>query len=89
MPILGSFIKTVLSIGRKVKLPRPLYQQQADELEKLLRKAAYTKFGLQYDFINLLQHSHYINEFRERVPLFDYDSLYAAWWHKAVNQESY
>jgi GH3 auxin-responsive promoter len=88
MPILGSFIKTVLSIGRKVKLPRPLYQQQADELEKLLRKAAYTKFGLQYDFINLLQHSHYINEFRERVPLFDYDSLYAAWWHKAVNQES-
>jgi GH3 auxin-responsive promoter len=88
MPILGSLIKTVLSIGNRVKLPRPLYQQQAKELKKLLEKAAYTQFGLHYDFTNLLQHDTHIDTFRTRVPIFDYNSLYEAWWHKAVAQEA-
>jgi GH3 auxin-responsive promoter len=87
MPLLGSFIKTVLSIGKKVKLPRPLYQQQENELQKLLQKAAYTQFGLHYGFVNLLQHDDFIHKFRTEVPLFDYNSLHEAWWHKAVAQE--
>ena len=74
-----------LSLGATQKLPQrsrtPLQQQQA-ALRKLLKKAQPTAFGKYYDFAGLLAAQNPAEAFRETVPIFDYEQMAAAWWHR-------
>lgn len=89
--ILGSLIKTVYSVGSipvefKQKHFEPI-KAQKKELRKLLRKADHTAFGEYYDFDSILESSDILNSFREKIPVFDYNSMYKNWWFRALNGE--
>lgn len=47
-------------------------------LEKLLKKASDTEFGKEFNFTDLTDYKSY----RERVPLFDYESMWREWWQR-------
>jgi hypothetical protein len=55
---------------------------QQDELEKLLKKAKDTLFGIHYDFKSILEADDIQKAFAEKVPYFDYNKLNSEWWSK-------
>ncbi len=73
MPLISSifswFMKQrVHQIELFIKFP---YDVQDELLRKLILQARYTEFGRRYDFSSLVN----TNQFRQRVPLQDYESL--------------
>lgn len=56
-------------------------------LRRLLRKAAYTKFGLHYQFSEILRSENLIEAFQQHVPVHNYNSIYTHWWHRAMEGE--
>ena len=89
MAILGNLLKRGLSIResleQKYSWPPELQKQ---ELKKLLIAASATEFGSFYSFDQILQAFRsrepqaYQDAFRSAVPVFDYDRLFAQWWHR-------
>ena len=74
------------TIARTLKLhPGPQRRQQGRVLKKLLKKARYTEFGQTYHFDEILLHKHPEKIFQQRVPVFDYDSIYEQWWHRTLD----
>ncbi len=67
-----------------------LVQQQTKTLRRLLQQAKDTAFGRHYDFNALLAlpDQQLLEAYRQRVPLFDYDSIYDAWWHRMLKGEA-
>lgn len=93
MPILGTFIKTAyelrnMPVALKKQRINPV-QAQKEQLKSLLRKAEFTAFGEHYDFSGILTRKNYVEAFREKVPVFDYNSMYKQWWYRALNGEAY
>lgn len=94
MPILGSFIKKAYEISnipidqKKRKQTNP-YQTQLKVLRKLIRKAQFTAFGEHYDFSELLRTPDYVKYFQEKVPIYDYNSMFKKWWYRALNGEAF
>jgi len=88
MPILGPFIKRALRIGETLerRLPHDPVRHQHRALRRLLKKAAATTFGQYYDFKSILEARDMITAFQQQVPLFDYEQMYAKWWHMTLNQ---
>jgi hypothetical protein len=89
MPLIGSLIKRTIRINPGISLlplQSPLQQQQK-VLRRLLRKAAYTQFGLHYRFVDILREENLIEAFRNRVPVFNYNSLFDGWWHRILEGE--
>jgi len=83
MPIIGKIIKTGVSIGYKViHFPKAPLKAQENVLRKLLSTAQNTQFGQHYQFHNLLKSGNLLQDFRQTVPVFDYDMLYRQWWHQ-------
>ena len=82
MPIFD--LKLPPSIARALNLPvsNPR-QQQIKVLKKLLRKARFTQFGQLYRFDEILMSRHPGKKFQQLVPAYDYNKIYAQWWHKA------
>jgi hypothetical protein len=73
------------SIAKALRLPQKSpWRQQVKVLKKLLRRARFTEFGQQYRFDEILLHKHPEQAFRENVPSFDYNTIYAQWWHKTL-----
>jgi len=58
-------------------------RQQLRVLKKLLRKARFTEFGQTYKFDEVLLSRHPGKKFQQLVPTYNYNKMYAAWWHKA------
>lgn len=58
-------------------------RQQLRVLKKLLRKARFTEFGQTYKFDEVLLSRHPGKKFQQLVPSYNYNKMYAAWWHKA------
>ncbi|MEP7144918.1 MAG: GH3 auxin-responsive promoter family protein [Ferruginibacter sp.] len=82
MPIFE--LKLPKSIARALKLPLSDPRlQQIKVLKKLLRKARFTQFGQLYKFDEILMSRHPGKKFQQLVPAYDYNKLYAQWWHKA------
>ncbi|HRI26791.1 MAG TPA: GH3 auxin-responsive promoter family protein [Chitinophagales bacterium] len=86
--ISGQLLKTGVQLGyraantiKAVKPEKPI-QQQEKVLRYLLQMAQQTQFGRAYGFEELLRSKQCTKEFRKRVPVFDYDSLYKTWWHQ-------
>ena len=83
MPLLGQLIKRAITL--KYRLPQSRLgsmDYQRIELRYLLKRAQYTEFGKHYGFSSILDSPDPVKSFRERVPAFDYDSLYEGWWHR-------
>ncbi|MBS1917864.1 MAG: GH3 auxin-responsive promoter family protein [Bacteroidetes bacterium] len=73
------------SIARALRLPKKSpRRQQVKVLKKLLKKARFTEFGQQYRFDEILLSKHAGKKFQEIVPVFDYNKIYNAWWHKTL-----
>ncbi|KYG77477.1 GH3 auxin-responsive promoter [Roseivirga spongicola] len=88
MPLLGKIIKRAIDLGEQItdnsKTPQ---EHQEEVLKKLLKKAKDTAFGKFYQFEQLLESDSPIEEFRKKVPAFDYHRMHDAWWFKTVEGE--
>ena len=73
------------SVAKALRLPTndPRWQQLR-VLKKLLRKARFTEFGQKYRFDEILMSRHVGKKFQEAVPVYNYSSIYAEWWHKSL-----
>jgi hypothetical protein len=87
MPILGSIIKGAIDIRARIPARKNVYNQQVRQLHKLLEKAQFTAFGRQYGFSDLSLMEDPIKAFQKRVPIYDYQSIFDAWWHRALKGE--
>lgn len=78
-------IKLPNSVARALRLPThdPRWQQLR-VLKKLLRKARFTAFGQKYCFDEILRSRHAGKKFQEIVPVYNYNSIYAEWWHQSL-----
>jgi hypothetical protein len=59
-------------------------RQQVRVLKKLLKKARFTEFGQKYRFDELLLAKNPTKKFQEFVPTYNYNKIYAEWWHKTL-----
>lgn len=93
MPIIGHIIKKAYELrNMPVELRKQRHSpvlSQTLQLKKLLRKAQFTAFGEEYDFEAILDGSDLMNDFAQKVPVFDYNSMYKQWWYRALNGEAY
>lgn len=93
MPILGSIIKSAIELRSKMPIEnlktQDAYKLQIRTLRKLLRHAQLTSFGEEYGFQDMLRQRNPLAMFKERVPLFDYESMHRKWWHRTLNGEAY
>lgn len=90
MSIVGELIKRSLTLTEKIQARKPFdpLSLQQETLHRLLSKAQFTAFGEHYKFSSILRSSDPIRAFQERVPLFDYDKIHDAWWHRSLKNES-
>ncbi len=89
MALLGTLIARSLRIRKqftiKVAPPR-IYQRRV--LRHLLERGQYTAFGKKYGFDAMLSESlDWEKEFREKVPLHNYNSMFEQWWHRCLEGE--
>ena len=93
MPILGSIIKSAIELRGKMPIEnlksQDAYKIQIRTLRKLLRQAQLTSFGEEYNFQEMLRQRNPLPLYKQRVPLFDYDSMHRQWWYRALNGEAY
>jgi hypothetical protein len=83
MPIIE--VKLPNSLARALRLPQKSpRRQQMKVLKKLLKKARFTEFGQHFHFDKLLLGKHIGKNFQQAVPIFDYNKIYAEWWHKTL-----
>lgn len=87
MPILGSIIKGAIGIRSRIPARTNVYKQQYSQLRKLITKAQFTDFGVAYNFSELSLLEDPIKAFKNNVPVFDYQSIFDAWWHRALKGE--
>jgi len=93
MPILGSIIKSAIEFRSKIPIEnlkkQDAYRIQIRTLKKLLRQAQLTSFGEEYSFQDMLRQRNPLAAFKQKVPLFDYDSMHRQWWYRTLNGEAY
>jgi hypothetical protein len=87
MPILGSIIKQVINVRGRIPARTNVHKQQVRQLRKLMLKAQFTEFGKAYQFNELVLIDDPIKTFQQTVPIFDYQSIFDAWWHRALRGE--
>lgn len=90
MPILGTLIKKGIkireSLDQQYTSPEEL---QKNQLKKLLISANDTAFGRTFGFRSILEYYKsadsklFYNQYKECVPLHNYNQLYNNWWHKS------
>ncbi len=93
MPIIGSVIKRAIELrslsGKENLKGFDGNKVQKNTLKKLLRKAQFTHFGEEYRFSDILHSRDIITEFQNRVPVFDYNTMFKKWWYRSLNGEPY
>jgi acyl-CoA synthetase (AMP-forming)/AMP-acid ligase II len=89
MAFIGTILQEVLKIKKRLRTSRIVYDARLQDktLKKLLSKAKATQFGTQYNFKKILSESDIKRAFQNQVPIFDYDTFYAQWWHKTHKGE--
>ncbi len=88
MAILGSLIKGAIHLAGTLS-PGTEHgpEQQQDELTKLLTKARDTAFGKDHHFSEILNSEDIQSAFREAVPIFNYEKIFEAYWHRLLKYE--
>ncbi len=87
MPILGSIIKSAIDIRSRIPGRKNVYNQQVRQLSKLISKASFTSFGKHFGFSEMAFMEDPIKTFQNTVPIYDYQSIFDAWWHRALKGE--
>ncbi len=87
MAIIGSIIKQVIAVRSKIPARRSVYKQQIRQLRRLLLKAQFTEFGQKYSFNELVMVDDPIKIFQNKVPIYDYQSIFDLWWYRALKGE--
>lgn len=87
MAIIGNLISRSLRIRKKFsfKLGVTPRQYQLQVLHRLLFKAQDTQFGQHYGFEEILASPQFINLYKERVPVHNYNKMHQEWWHKCLD----
>lgn len=92
MEVIGSLIKRAIQIRSKIPVEKrnlnPILTQQ-QTLKKLLKKASITSFGEFYGFESILNSKDLIAGFKEKIPIFDYNTLYKKWWFRSIQGEAF
>jgi hypothetical protein len=93
MAILGSLLKKGIKIRESIEQGtiEPV-KLQGNELRKLLSKAQQTAFGKDFRFEEVLSEGNrdpkrLYKAFKSRVPTYDYNKLYNAYWHRTRQGE--
>ena len=91
MALLGTILKNGLKLSKSIQLkPTPAYELQRKELVKLISTAEDTDFGRNYHFYKILNKANSFDkksvfeEFKANVPIFNYNKIYDAWWHRTL-----
>lgn len=87
MAIIGTIIKSAIDIRARIPSRKSAYKQQVRQLQKLVTKAQFTAFGKHFNFTALSLMEDPIKAFQKTVPIYDYQSLFDAWWHRALKGE--
>lgn len=93
MPILGSIIKGAIEFPSKIPFEKvrnlsPIRKQQIT-LRKLISRAQYTALGEEYEFGDLLKKKDLISNFKQAVPINDYNSIHQKWWYRTLHGETF
>lgn len=89
MALLGSIISRSLNIRRRLskKVASPATYQRRT-LRMLLERGQYTSFGKKYGFEHILSETvDWQEEFKNTVPVHNYSSMFAQWWHRCLDGE--
>lgn len=81
MAIIGEIIKRVIDVNGLINKAQAPAEAQREVLLHMLDKAKWTAFGRKYSFSSILSEQDPIQAFQQHVPIYDYDELYAEWWH--------
>lgn len=81
MAVIGEIIKRAIDVTGFIQSDPSPTEAQQEVLQGLLEKARYTAFGKKFNFSNILTAENRIKAFQETVPVYDYDAIYAEWWH--------
>jgi hypothetical protein len=85
MHIVGNVVKRAIQVGSTLfKQDVDAKEAQEEELLDLLKTARKTAFGKFYGFEAILKDDNPIKKYQATVPIFDYDKMYANWWHKQL-----
>ncbi len=89
MAIVGTILQEVIK-KKKNSLEKKLlnYAVQEETLYNLLSKSKNTEFGQDHSFSEMLKSTGFVSEFQKNVPVFDYEKLFAAYWHKLLEGKS-
>ena len=90
MALIGIAIKRALELQKSFKVRTkgsPVKKQERSFL-KLLRKAQDTAFGRHFGFEEMIQSENPLALFKQRVPVYDYDSIHRDWWYRTLEGES-
>lgn len=89
MAILGNLISRSIRLRQRFELPVATPQlYQRNTLRNLLEKARYTAFGKHYDFSGMLDEElDFVEAFRERVHVRNYNKMHDEWWYRCHNGE--
>ncbi|QRR00093.1 GH3 family domain-containing protein [Dyadobacter sandarakinus] len=81
MAVIGEIIKKAIDLtGKIISEPDPV-EAQKETLRKLLDTARLTAFGKAHEFSEILASEDIVTAFQAKVPVHDYDKMYADWWH--------
>ncbi len=81
MSVIGELIKKAIDVTGFIKGDGKPVEEQEAVLKDLLERAKLTAFGKHYDFATLLEQPSVSLAFQEKVPIHDYDKMFAEWWH--------
>jgi hypothetical protein len=86
MAIRGKVLKKIVNLYSNLSITKKSAQRlQEHSLRKLLNIASSTDFGKEYEFPAIIRSSNMIETFQNNVPIFDYDNIYDAWWHRLLD----
>ena len=89
MAIVGSILHEVIKIKKESLEKRQVsFYLQEQTLRQLLRKARNTEFGIDHHFGEILHTPELIELFKQNVPIYDYEKLFYAYWHKLLEGKS-
>lgn len=88
-PLSGALIEGGLTISRRMFIePIDAYTSQRKTLRSLLRQAEDTEFGKYFHFKKLLKSKNLAEDYKNCVPIFDYDKINTEWWSRARDGKS-
>ncbi|MEA5401358.1 GH3 auxin-responsive promoter family protein [Arcicella sp. DC2W] len=94
MAIVGNILKRGIGLTSLMKRPKSnLAKLQRKTLVKLLNKGRFTQFGEKYHFEEIMNAAlfsddkEFYTKYKKHVPVYDYNKMYAEWWHKTLAGE--